>query len=157
MSLCTHHGPALIRPVNRMDGLARPSLEPVRCTERETASPLSVISMYVREYRAALYWMYAHCFSLPPLYTLFTSHATCLFFSVHLCHPPPISSFSVLCLHSIRSHVVLSCCPGAGCCWVTFCVTVNKKAEFPSGIIRRSNSFEFQLLFITQNSLVFHH
>ena len=40
-------GPALIRPVGRMAGPVRPSLEPIRCTEREAASPSSVV-LYVR-------------------------------------------------------------------------------------------------------------
>lgn len=152
MGLFTHHGPVLIRPVNRMDGLARPSLEPIRSTERETASPSSVVSMYVREYRAALYWMYARCFSLPPLCTLSLHH-------VHFCplflRTPP--SFSVLCLHSIRSHVVLSCCPGAACCWVTFCVTANKRQNSPQESLSAATAMNFNCFFITQNSLVFHH
>lgn len=145
-------GPALIRPVNRMDGLARTSLKPIRCTERETAFPSSVmlyVTMAGREYRAALYPM----------------HACILLFLCALSHvqptpsflSSPVVSFSAMCLHSVKSHALLSCCPVAGCRWVTFSATANKRQNSPSGIIRNSAA-ESQLLFIiTQNSLAFHH
>lgn len=90
-------GPALIRPVNRMDGLARTSLKPIRCTERETAFPSSVmlyVTMAGREYRAALYPMHAFCFS----FALFLTRNPPLPFC------PPPSCLSLPCLYTLSSH-----------------------------------------------------
>lgn len=78
------------------------------------------------------------------------SRATHPFLSVLPLSPflsSPVASFSAMCLHSVKSHALLSCCPGAGCCWVTFSGTANKRQNSPSGIIRNSAA-ESQLLFI---------
>ena len=75
------HRPALIRPVNRMDGLVGTSLKPIRCTERETAFLSSVmlyVTMAVQEYRDALCWAPCVQLTLPSLSSP----------SVHIRHPP---------------------------------------------------------------------
>lgn len=118
--VCTLH--SLIRPVSRMDGLAGTSLKPIRCTERETACPSSVmlhVVMAVREHRAALYPQHAcMLLFLCTLSHVLLNPSLPSVPSVDFFHPPLhlFLSLSSPCLHCIRSHVWLSCCPSAERC-----------------------------------------
>lgn len=95
MRLCVRSplGPALIRPADRTDGLARTSLKPIRCTERETASPSSI-----------MLYMSVVGENGENTERLCVSRATS---TLHPCPPlspflsSPISSSSAPCLHSI--------------------------------------------------------
>lgn len=88
-----------------MGGLANPSLQPIRWTERETAFH-SLVTPYlrkeVREHRAALCSLCA-----PKLFFFFFSPSPTISRApppVHFCHS--LLCLSVPCLHSIQSHVL---------------------------------------------------
>lgn len=110
-------GPALIRPVNRMDGWPRPSLEPIRSTERQSVRRLLPHQSYCTwecqlkntelHCTACLHALYITCNSpllLLPCPSLSPFHVT-------LAPLPSRPSLPALCLHSVRSHVIsLSWC-----------------------------------------------
>lgn len=102
-----HTEAALIRPVSRMDGLAGTSLKPIRCTERETAFPSSVmlyVVMAAREHRAGLYSLHAcMLLFLCALSHVQLSPSFLSVPSIHFFHPP--SRLSLPCVYTASSHM----------------------------------------------------
>lgn len=119
------------RLVSRMNGLARPSLEPVRRTEYETVAPSSVI-LYVRMAENTE----PHCTHCT--HSLFKSHAPHPFLSVlplvHFYHPP--SPLSLCFVYTPSSHMYCYLVVLAQDVAELRFVEQQIKTEFPSGIIR---------------------
>lgn len=130
-----------------MDSLARTSLKPIRCTERETASPSSVM-LYVRiVVGAALYscTLLFLCLPLPAL-----SRANRPFLSV----PPsarfhhPLPPLSLLCVYTPSSHMY--CYLVVQVQDVMFCGTANKRQKSPLGQLGSEAATNFNCFLLHQ-------